>query len=87
MNLYWTLGCMISKPVLTEIAETADNGEKFIRTDSQHYQNFGMQSDSKVSGRRQSQNLVTFTCRLNIADKKRRSRWNLSRLADLPLLP
>ena len=45
------------------------------RTDSQLSQKFGTSSISKFGNGRQSQNPITFTCRLSVVGTKRKSRW------------
>ena len=44
------------------------------KTDSQESQTFGKPSFSKFRGSYKSQNPITFTCRLTVADKKRKKR-------------
>jgi hypothetical protein len=39
-------------------------------TDSQHSQKFGMSSSYKNTGSQESQNAITFTCRLSVANPK-----------------
>lgn len=53
------------------------------KSDSQESQTFGKPSFNKFRGGHKSHNPVTFTCRLNVMDKKRKRRRDTTALAQI----